>query len=293
MGRVISVEVSAAYRHCAEVTRGRARNFWYGIRLLPGPKRRALSALYAFARLVDDITDGNAPADVKQKMLTDLRERLHAVDGGAAGDDAVFVALADVAASFPVTLRVFDELLDGCEDDVRGVEYRTFADLERYCRCIAGSTGRLLIGVFGTDDPHAAEPFADAVGIALQLTNVLRDIAEDSRNGRIYLPAEDLDRFGCTLRWDGQRLTDPPEALVELVRFEAERAQRWYDEGLRLLPHLDRRSAACVAAMATIYRRLLDRVAADPLAALSRRTSLPTREKAVVVARALVHQVSS
>ncbi|WP_395107977.1 presqualene diphosphate synthase HpnD [Actinomadura sp. SCN-SB] len=281
------MEPSAAYRHCEQVVRSRARNFSYGIRLLPSPKRRALSAVYALARRVDDYGDDeHAPAEERLAALTSLRKDISDLDDRP--DDPVLVAMADAARRFPIPIEAFGELIDGCEADVRGTAYETFDDLLSYCRCVAGTIGRLSLGVFGTGDPRAAVPLADALGVALQLTNVLRDVREDAGNGRVYLPAEDLDRFGCSLTLDETgRFTDPPDRLGELVRFQVERARRWYDTGSRLLPLLDRRSAACAAAMSGIYRRLLDRIAADPVASLATRTSLPSWEKASVAVRSL------
>ncbi|MEU2610997.1 presqualene diphosphate synthase HpnD [Micromonospora sp. NPDC007271] len=280
-------DVDTAYRRCEQITRSQAANFAYGIRLLPPVKRRALSAIYAMARRIDDIGDGTMAPEEKLDHLARTREALHRLPGDDGGDP-VLTALADAAVRLPIPLAAFDELIDGCAADVTGRTYATFDDLHWYCRCVAGSIGRLSLGVFGATDRVRAEPLADALGVALQLTNILRDLVEDRADGRIYLPAEDLDRFGCTLRLDGTRFTDPPERLIELVRFEAGRAAQWYDIGLRLLPLLDRRSAACTAAMAGIYRRLLTRIAADPLAVTRSRVSLPGREKAWVAARALV-----
>ncbi|GAA0594624.1 presqualene diphosphate synthase HpnD [Actinomadura livida] len=281
------VGTAGAYRHCAGVVRSQARNFAYGIRLLPGPKRRALSAVYAFARRIDDIGDDHgAPAADRLAKLADERARL--ADPAAHPADPVLVALADAARRHPIPLDAFGELIDGCEADVRGAGYDTFDDLLWYCRCVAGAVGRLSLGVFGTADPETAVPRADALGVALQLTNILRDVREDGENGRVYLPAKDLARFGCTLHRDERgRPADPPERLAALVRFEASRAEEWYATGLKLLPMLDRRSAACAGAMAGIYRHLLRRITADPLAALERRTSLPGWEKAAVSAKAM------
>ncbi|MFU8852855.1 presqualene diphosphate synthase HpnD [Micromonospora sp. SL1-18] len=280
-------DVDTAYRRCEQITRSQAANFAYGIRLLPPVKRRALSAIYAAARRIDDIGDGTMPPDDKLDHLARTREALHQLPGNDDGDP-VLTALADAAVRLPIPLAAFDELIDGCVADVTGRGYATFDDLHWYCRCVAGSIGRLSLGVFGAADPGRAEPLADALGVALQLTNILRDLVEDRLDGRIYLPIEDLDRFGCTLRLDGARFADPPERLIALVRFQARRAAQWYDTGLRLLPLLDRRSAACTAAMAGIYRRLLLRIEADPLAVTRSRVSLPGREKAWVAARALV-----
>ncbi|MBF9133798.1 squalene/phytoene synthase family protein, partial [Plantactinospora sp. S1510] len=190
-----------------------------------------------------------------------------------------------------IPLAALDELVDGCVADVRGTRYGTLAELVGYCRCVAGSIGRLSLGVFDlrpSADRNVAAELADTLGIALQLTNILRDIVEDRGIGRIYLPREDLDRFGCRLELgvDGG-FTDPPDRLAALVRWQAQRAERYYSTGLRLLPLLDRRSAACVAAMAGIYHRLLARMVADPMAVTRRRMSLPGWEKAYVAARAM------
>jgi phytoene synthase len=314
----MTVTTEQAYRTCEEITRAQARNFSYGIRLLPPTKRRALSAVYALSRRIDDIGDGDAATPVRLAGLATVRTDLAGVGDGAASDDPVLVAVAAAARELPIPLAAFGELLDGCEDDVRGASYQTFADLVTYCRRVAGSVGRLSLGVFGPPEGVVGAPekitdpdqlldstgrdpagrgwaevpsadLADVLGVALQLTNILRDILEDRRNGRVYLPAEDLDRFGCTLALaDGGALTDRPEALVRLIRFEAERAERWYAAGLRLLPRLDRRSAACTAAMAGIYHRLLGRIHRDPLAVTRTRVSLPRQQKALVAARALI-----
>ena len=198
------------------------------------------------------------------------------------------MALADVERNFPVPMPAFGELIDGCVADVRGTSYQTFDDLLYYCRCVAGSIGRLSLGIFGTGHdpnptPQAAE-LADSLGVALQLTNILRDIREDHQNGRIYLPAEDLAKFDC----DPATLDQSAIArLHRLVEFEAERARDWYATGWKLLRSLDRRSAACTGAMAGIYRRLLERIAAEPAAVLRGRMSLSGREKATVAVKAL------
>ncbi|HEY8481619.1 MAG TPA: presqualene diphosphate synthase HpnD [Spirillospora sp.] len=291
-----SEQVLEAYRHCERVVREEARNFSYGIRLMPAPKRRAMSAIYAFARGIDDVGDGPEPACVRLDLLDRSRRRLATVqdvlrrraDVSALEGHPVLTALADAAARYPIPLEAFDELIDGCEDDVRGASYETFDDLLRYCRRVAGTVGRLSLGVFGAEGRQRAEGLADSLGVALQLTNILRDLREDRLAGRIYIPAEDLRRFRCTLGLDDSGMfVDPPWRLNELIGFQAERARAWYAEGLRLLPLLDRRSAACAAAMAGIYRRLLENIAAQPSVAVSTRVSLPTWQKAVVAARAL------
>ncbi len=275
-----------AYAHCEQVTRTEARNFAYGIRLLAPSKRAALSAVYAFARRIDDIGDGDAPVPEKLSALADARADIDRI--GTDTDDAVLVALGDAVRHHPIPLAAFGELIDGVEADVRGVRYDSIDELVHYCRCVAGSIGRLSLGVFGGIERPGAAERADALGVALQLTNILRDVREDLENGRIYLPAEDLERYGARLVLDPSgTITGPRLPLVELMRFEADRARTWYARGLELLPMLDARSAACCAAMAGIYRRLLDRIADRPDIALDRRVSLPTREKVAVAVGSL------
>ncbi len=294
------MDVAAAYRHCEEITWSQARNFSYGIRLLPPDKRRALAAVYAFARRIDDIGDGTLPPADKLTALAEARTSIMAVAGGSApatlgipgpeaagAGDPVLVALADSGQRFPIPLEAFGELIDGCEADVRGTSYDTFDELRNYCRCVAGSIGRLSLGVFGTRDVATAAPLADELGVALQLTNILRDIREDYREGRVYLPAEDFSRFGTALRPNGSGWPAADPKLVKLVVFETERARDWYSRGLRLMPMLDRRSAACTAAMAGIYFRLLQNIAADPELVLQRRVSLSSGQKAMVAVKSL------
>lgn len=284
-----SVRVRSAYRQCEEITRAEAKNFAYGIRLLPGPKRRALSAVYAFARRVDDIGDGELADEDKLSRLGRIRDELRSASTDSA--DPVLVALADAARRMPLPLEAFDELIEGCEADVRGRRYETFDELLHYCRCVAGSVGRLSLAVFGLDgaaDARVANARADSLGVALQLTNILRDVLEDRRNERVYLPAQDLRRFGVQLDLtrDG-KLADDPASLGELIRFEAGRAEQWYAEGLNLLPMLDHRSRACCAAMSGIYHELLRNITADPRTVMHSRMSLPGRQKAAVAARSL------
>ncbi|MDQ3893574.1 MAG: presqualene diphosphate synthase HpnD, partial [Actinomycetota bacterium] len=268
----MTVAVDAAYRLCEEITRSRARNFYHGIRLLPAPRRSALCAVYALARRIDDIADGALAPDEKLRLLERARVDLAALDGWS--EDPVLAALADAASRHPIPLSAFADLIDGAEMDIRGALYATFSELVVYCRRVAGSIGRLSLGVFEVSDRRTANGHADDLGVALQLTNILRDVHEDLARGRVYLPAEDLERFGCTLSVDGAG-----GPLAELVRFEAARARTWFERGLRLLPLLDRRSGACVAAMAGVYRRLLDRIERHPELVLRERLSLAGWEK--------------
>lgn len=273
------METTEAYRICERVTRKAAANFYYGIRLLPADKRRAMSAVYAYARRVDDIGDGNLPTEQKLSDLAAVRKAL--VEGDA--NDAVMVALADAQQRFPLPPEALSDLLDGVQMDVAGARFERFDELVVYCRAVAGSIGRLCVGIFGSSDMDRAVPLADDLGVAMQITNVLRDVREDYANGRVYLPTEDLLRFGC-----GENLAAaPPEAASNLIRFEAARGREWFGRGLELLPLLDGRSRACVRAMTGIYRRILVQIDRDPQVIMRRRVSLPAWEKAWVAARSL------
>ena len=290
------MELTEAYRECERITWTQARNFAYGVRLLPADKRRGLAVIYAFARRIDDIGDGTMPAQEKIAALEEARRAVLDLSQPSVSqpsvsqpgpDDPVLLALADTGRNFPVPMQAFGELIDGCVADVRGTHYETFDDLHHYCRCVAGSIGRLSLGIFGTSgDPEEASRLADSLGVALQLTNILRDIREDYQNGRVYLPAEDLAKFDCNL--ENPDVTQ----FTRLVEFEAERAKDWYATGMGLLPMLDRRGAACTGAMAGIYRRLLDRIAAQPAAVLRGRVSLSAGEKAVVAVKALAGRIA-
>jgi 15-cis-phytoene synthase len=287
----LAPELAAAYAACAEITRRQARNFSYGIALLPPPKRRAMTAVYAVARRIDDIGDGDLPADTKLSLLEQTRNELAALSRRepSPASDPILTALADASSRLPIPLESFQDLIDGCIADVSGRHYDDFDSLIWYCRRVAGSIGQLSVGVYGVvDDTGKTFQLADALGVALQLTNILRDVREDRHNGRIYLPQQDLDRFGCTLPLDeAGNIADPSDRFAALIRFEADRARRWYDDGLRLLPLLDHRSAACTAAMAGIYRRLLDKIAAAPAAVTTSRLSLSGPAKLTVAVRAI------
>ncbi len=312
-------ELADAYARCEAITRAEAANFYYGIRLLPRARRRAMSAVYAFARRVDDIGDGELPAEEKLRLLdveAGALASLGATDRVAAMDDPVILALADARERFALPADALAELIEGMRMDVRGVTYERFDELVVYCRRVAGTIGRISLSIFGLREdagvaPEEAEAVADELGVALQLTNILRDIGEDAGRGRVYLPREDLLRFGL-IREDERRSAaemlaalagrslspdgrfgererrERCDRLAALMRFEAERARQWFIRGMELAPLLDRRSAACVLAMAGIYRRLLERIAACPQEAIATRVSLPVREKAWVAARGML-----
>lgn len=274
---IAAPSVADAYRHCESLTREQAANFYYGIRLLPGPKRRAMCAVYAFARLIDDIGDGVEPAERKLELLADARAQLEVEDGSP-----MRIALADAERRFALPSDALTDLIDGVEMDVRGTDYETFEELVVYCRRVAGSIGRLCLAIFGSSDMATADPLADDLGVAMQLTNILRDVREDLDRGRVYLPAEDRRRFDCE---DLEAAAAP--RFAALMTFEAERARDWFDRGLGLVDLIDARSASCVCAMTGIYRRILDRINQSPEAVLEHRLSLATWEKTWVALRSL------
>jgi 15-cis-phytoene synthase len=309
-GASTTISTAEAYRRCEAITRAEAANFYYGIRLLSGERRRAMSSAYAFARRIDDIGDGTLASASKLQLLDESAAQLEAIERSGspavAPSDPVIVALADAHVRFSLPAGALGELIDGVRMDVEGVAYESFDELVLYCRCVAGAIGRVCLAIFATReravdgaagslDRAQVEALADDLGVALQLTNILRDVREDASNGRVYLPGEDLRRFevgaGAEMAQSAQALLDAArredEALVALMRFEAARAQQWFNRGMQLLPLLDRRSAACVAAMAGIYHRLLGRIEADPPSALRERMSLSGREKALVAVRSL------
>jgi phytoene synthase len=275
--------IPAAVRHCERVTRREARNFWYGIRLLPADKRHAMAAVYAMSRRIDDAGDGGLSPDRAAAALEEIERSLRRLD--PASPDPIVAGVALAARRFPaLPLDAFGDLVAGVRMDLHGTRYGTFDDLETYCRRVAGSVGRLSLGIFGTKGGARAWSLADDLGVAMQLVNVLRDVREDFGRGRVYLPAEDLERFGVV----AADLAGPARpATVALLGFEADRAGRWFRRGLPLLSLLDRRSAACAGAMAGIYVELLKRIARRPDAVLAGRVSLPVWRKGLVAAAAL------
>ena len=286
--KVAALEVQRAYEECERATRRAAANFYYGIRLLPRTKRQAMSAVYAFARRVDDIGDDEGhQRDQRLAGLTAQRSVVEAVSAGTPHDlrDPVAIALTHAHGVYDLPLDALTLLIDGVEMDVLGASYETFDELVVYCRDVAGSIGRLCLAIFsGGGGPPAAPDYAlaDDLGVAMQLTNILRDVREDRERGRVYIPEEDLRRFGCE-----DLLRAAPDRAAELIRFEAARADQWFAHGLKLVDLVDARSASCLLAMTGIYRDILERIERDPLEVLQGRISLSVWEKAWVAARCL------
>ena len=266
------MNTDAAYAEVLEITRREAKNFAYGIMVLPREKRRAIAAIYAFARRVDDVADGDLPPDEKRTELEALRAGLDAEPTGA-----MFVALADARERFGIPRDALSLLVDGGLQDLERTTYATFDDLRAYCDKVAGAVGVACVAVYGTDDTERA----NTLGIALQLINIMRDVDEDRVLGRVYLPQDELARFGVA------ELAHTPQ-FVELMRFSATRARAHLEEGLRLLDSLDRRSALCVATFAGLYRGQLDRMEANEFDVFDKSCRLSTREKLGVVARNLL-----
>jgi phytoene synthase len=241
-----------AYAEVERITRRRARNFAYGIMVLPRQKRRAIAAIYAFARRVDDIADGDLPDEQKRTQL----ERLHVELDGEPGEDAMLVALADARTRFPIPGPALHALVDGGLQDLDQTRYADFDELRGYCRKVAGAVGVCCVAVYGSDEVDRAE----TLGIALQLINIIRDVQEDWQLGRIYIPTAELASFDVSE-------TDIAAGLVDgrwraLMTFQAGRARAYLQDGLGLLRSLDRRSALCVSTFAGLYRATLERIEA-------------------------------
>ena len=266
------MSTAAAYDEVLRITRREAKNFAYGIMVLPRSKRQAIAAIYAFARRVDDIADGPEPPDDKRVALEELRAALD-----SAPADPVFVALADARSRFGIPREPLAALVDGGLQDLEQQTYANYAALRGYCEKVAGAVGLACLPVYGSGDTAHAQ----TLGIALQLINIIRDVAEDRQLGRVYLPQDELARFGVN------RLEPSPE-FRELMAFQAQRARAQLAEGLLLLETLDRRSALCVATFAGLYRATLDRIEANAFDVFSGKTRLSAPQKLAVVAKGLL-----
>ncbi len=268
--------VDAAYAEVQRVTRARAKNFAYGIMVLPREKRRAIAAIYAFAREVDDVADGDLPASEKRLQLEALRRGLDEPPVSA-----MQVALADARRRFGIPRFALSDLVDGGLQDLERTRYATFDELRGYCEKVAGAVGVACVAVYGSDDVERAL----TLGIALQLINIMRDVDEDLALGRVYLPQDELERFG--VRELGPGAGQVAREWQELMAFQAQRARVHLEEGLRLLDSLDRRSALCVSIFAGLYAGQLDRMEANGFDVFGPSCRLSTRAKLAVVARAL------
>jgi phytoene synthase len=265
--------VDQAYAEVQRVTRERAKNFAYGIMVLPREKRRAIAAVYAFAREVDDVADGTLPAAEKRSQLEALRAGLDEPP-----TSAMQIALSHARERFGIPHHALSALVDGGMQDLERTEYATFDELRGYCEKVAGAVGVACVAVYGSDDVERAM----TLGIALQLINIMRDVEEDLALGRVYLPQDELARFGVSAL---DRVTPEWEPFMA---FQAQRARVHLDEGLHLLDSLDRRSALCVSTFAGLYRGQLDRMEANGFDVFGPSCRLSTPAKLAVVARGLL-----
>jgi phytoene synthase len=294
-----SVEQEAE-RFCREMARREAKNFYWGFISLPHDQRMAIYALYDFARQVDDEVDSAPRADLIPERLAAQRERVRRCmngdpevslrdgSGQAPGDDPVMHVLSKAVKRYAIPESELQELIDGVERDCTQTRYETWDDLRAYCRLVASVVGRMCVRIFGFTDP-AALSRADDLGLAFQLTNILRDVREDAGMGRIYLPQEDLRRFG--IGEDAMLRAHSGDGWNALIKFEAQRAHSLFKTGYEVLRYIPRRPAACVQTMAGIYERLLRKIERDPQLPLRERAALSKREKLQVVVQSWLRPV--
>jgi phytoene synthase len=271
-----------SYEYCRRVARRRAKNFYYSFVLLSRPQRNAMCAIYAFMRYCDDLSDepGATRAAIDQ-WRAGMEEALE----GRFGNHPVWPAFYHTVRRFGIPHQYFREMVDGVLSDLEPRRFETFEQLYRYCYQVASVVGLTIIHIFGFDT-RSALPLAEKCGVAFQLTNILRDIREDAERGRIYLPAEDLRRFGVTD--EDLRTGRRGEPFLRLMGFEAERARSYYNQSRPLLDLIHPRSRASLWALIAIYSRLLERIESSNYDVFRRRVRLPLWEKSWIVWRALV-----
>ncbi len=271
-----------SHRYCRKVTRESARNFYYGLKLLPEPKRSAMFAIYAYMRQVDDIADDAESGSLHQRItrLEDWRRRTHAAlrgDGAEGGNDGIWPAFEEVGMRVALPASLFDEMIAGQLQDMNPIAFETFAELEKYCYRVAGVVGLVSLRIWGYEGGAATEELAIARGVAFQLTNILRDLKEDAGRGRLYLPREELAAHGLTpeelVNGEGGELFD------RFMRFQIERAESFYEKSVALEMRIEPDSRATLHAMTEIYHGLLKKMAADPRRVLRERISLSLLHK--------------
>lgn len=296
-------QIAVAYSVCRSITRSAAKNFYYAFLVLPAAKRQALCAVYAYMRRCDDIADDfKAPAHERRQKLEAWLDAFHRAESGHPTDDPVLLALTDTQRRFKVPVELLDQLAYGTGMDIQDsadlttpgaaepqVLYRTFSDLRQYCYRVASVVGLVCIRIFGYRDP-AAEGLAENLGLAFQLTNIIRDVKEDAAMGRIYLPAEDLDRFKIGTVEFGQAAI--PERLRWLLAAEADRAREYYCSARDLLPLVDEDSQPALWVLATIYGRLLEKITNRNYDVFGKKISLTVREKVIILGKGLVKRLA-
>ena len=273
--------VDQAYELCQLYTKERAKNFYYAFSILPSAKRQAILAAYSFAGEADDISDGDGSDQGKLVELRALHTNLHrSVEETPAGP--LWIALADAIRRYAIPIEYFDQLVRGCEMDLTIDRYATFEDLRVYCYHVASLVGLICVSVFGNSNADAGEHAVD-LGIAMQMTNIMRDVREDAERGRIYLPLEDLARFG--VREDEVLRAVYSDRFRALMEFEAARAAEFFSRGWKLLPLLDVRSRMCVNVLRGVYAELLERMADCEYDVFDRRVKLSSGEKVALIGR--------
>ena len=273
-------DLELAYEECRLITRREAKNFYYAFLTLPARRRRAIYVAYSFCRYCDDSVDAERSDAEKLRMLAELRDKLARCYQGQA-DEPLFLGLADVARQYDIPQEYFREVLAGVESDLVKNRYQNFEELSRYCYQVASVVGLICLQIFGYKDARARQ-YAIDLGLAMQLTNIARDVKEDLAFDRIYLPQDELAQFGYS---EEELLAGTcNDAFVNLMRFQARRARDYFRSGFQLLPYLSPRSRACPAALGLIYSKVLDRIEDANYNVLDRRVSLSTAEKLQVMA---------
>jgi len=268
-----------AERFCREMARREAKNFYWGFISLPHEQRMAIYALYDFARQVDDEVDGAPRPELIPQRLAAQRERVKSQVHSAETDPVMYV-LSRAVERYNIPRSELEALIDGVELDCTNTRYATWPELREYCKLVASIVGRMCVRIFGFDDPRALDR-ADDLGLALQMTNILRDVREDAGMGRVYLPQEDLRRFGISEQalLDG----DPGEGWDELIGFQTQRTRELFESGYEVMRYIPQRAAACVQTIAGIYERILEKIERDPRLPLRERAALSNGEKLRVV----------
>jgi phytoene synthase len=275
-------DVDRSYEYCRRVARSRAKNFYYSFVLLTGQQRKAMCAIYTFMRRCDDLSD--EPGATREALERWRAEMVEALAGNVAGHP-VWPAFRHTVRRFGIPTEYFHEMIDGVLGDLEPRRFETFSQLYRYCYQVASVVGLTCIHIFGFDT-RSALPLAEKCGVAFQLTNILRDVKEDLGRGRIYLPAEDLQRFGVTEA--DLRAGDRTEAVLGLLRFEAARARAYYQESAPLLDLIHPRSRRSLWALIAIYSQLLGRIESKNYDVFTRRVRLSALEKSLIILRALL-----
>ena len=284
----MAAELERAYRECRQTTRREAKNFYYAFLTLPPADRQAIYAVYAFCRYCDDAVDAETSLDRQRDKLTQLGAALSDSYAGQAAAP-VFLALADVARRYAIPEQYFREVLAGVESDLTTARYRDFAELRQYCYRVAAVVGLICLQIFGYRDDKAKD-YAVDLGLAMQLTNICRDVKEDWEMGRVYLPQEELAQFGYTEADLAAGVCNA--AFGELMRFQVRRAREYFARGRELLPYLTPRSRACPAALGGIYGKVLDRIEAADYDVLHRRIRVSTAAKLRIMAQAWLGSLS-